>query len=226
MHAFLAKRMGLFCFAFTMTHTANKWVMSEAVCGEEKRHSQGQCVRRYAGKHLARLIMLSVRNERLVTAEIQEPLFQLPGHFWEPGKSPGVAAAGMGAEPLCHPYWFITVSWGLFVLPNSLPRSDALIADVSVSSLTPWSRSPSPPTSQPLAYYASGAPLRCLPMLTSGPTDCIVEELCSGWDILSVELFRKPGHWPSLMSLFSLHRCRTPMSWTHLWQKIPLRSGI
>lgn len=81
MHAFLAKRMGLFCFAFTMTHTANKWVMSEAVWGEEKRHSQGQCVRRYAGKHLARLIMLSVRNERLVTVEIQEPLFQLPGHF-------------------------------------------------------------------------------------------------------------------------------------------------
>lgn len=125
MHAFLAKRMGLFCFAFTMTHTANKWVMSEAVCGEEKRHSQGQCVRRYAGKHLARLIMLSVRNERLVTVEIQEPLFQLPGHFWVPGKSPGVAARGMGAESLWQPYWFITVSWGLFVLPSSLPRSDS-----------------------------------------------------------------------------------------------------
>lgn len=61
-HAFLDKRMGLFCFALTMTHATNKWVMSEGVCGEGKRHSQGQCVRCYAGKHLAQLIMLSTRN--------------------------------------------------------------------------------------------------------------------------------------------------------------------
>lgn len=49
-------------------------------------------------------------------------------------------------------------------------------------------------------------------MLTSKPTDLIVEELCSDWDILSAEMFRKPGHWPSLVSLFLIHCVELPWS--------------
>lgn len=111
---------------------------------------------------------------------------------WAPLAAPLMYHCESGA--VC-PHQFIACSdsWCFCFLSNTLEQK------------------PLPPTSQPLTYYASGAPLRCLPMLTSGPTDCIVEELCSGWDILSVELFRKPGHWPSPMSLFSLHHCRTPM---------------
>lgn len=51
----------------------------------------------------------------------------------------------------------------------------------------------------------SSSKLSWLPVLTGEPTGLILEELCSGWDILSAQMFRKPGHWPSLMSLFFIH---------------------
>lgn len=92
------------------------------------------------------------------------------------------------------------------------------------SSLTPGSKSTSP-TSIATYLLCFRSTSSWLPMLTSDPTDLIVEELCSDWDILSVEMFRKLGHWPSLVSLFSIHCCKTPMKSTHLWQKL-LKSKI
>lgn len=80
------------------------------------------------------------------------------------------------------------------------------------SSLTPGSRAGAPPPLMFPYLLCSMSTSELLPMSASEPTDLIVEELCSGWDILSAEMFRKPGHWPSLMSLFFIQAAKLPWS--------------
>lgn len=86
MYAFLAKRMGLFCFAFNMMLTANEWGWCPRVCMGKGKGTHKDNVFGGMLANISRSYYDKYEKLKLMNMEMQETPFQRPGHFWVPGQ--------------------------------------------------------------------------------------------------------------------------------------------